>query len=458
MKVAAALSSFFKISLPVIILLFVSSCSKEYSQENVNTSMAAGTWQFKEGASDYMGDIDTAYIQSGTSTNEMHLIGTSKDGSQTFHLTLYADEFNPGTYKTTAFQSSFEYFSGRLDIYQAAQPFGEFTVTITAVNKNTITGIFSGKASADGQTIIDIFSGSFSAIFAAPVIKPKSEGALTNDEGNCMPVAVNGNYKQGIPLNSTNTVGIQAAITKAGTFTIYTDKKNGVVFSAKGEFSQNGLQSVTLTGTGIPEESGDFSFTLHYGNSMCAFTVHFEAGAAPSRDYFPTSDNSNWTYTDGVTDYTMRVIPAKVTINGNTYSVILQGTDTAYVARKVSGDYFDFINYKKSLSLSGPLNLETVFLKDNVAVGSTWDGPSFTDVSLGGMMLNLRFEILAKGVTASSGTFTFPDVIKVKTDIYSGGTLLMPLSESWYAKNVGLVFYEDKTDNSTLTIKAFNIL
>ncbi|MCO6496949.1 MAG: hypothetical protein J5I50_04715 [Chitinophagaceae bacterium] len=457
MKVLSALNSLYRYTLPVFLMLLIASCGKEYSLENVDTSLAAGTWQFKEGASEYMGNIDTAYIRSGLSTDEMHLIGTSMDGSQTFHLTLYADEFQPGTYKTSNFQSAFSYFSGRLDIYEAAQVFGEFTVTITSVNKNTITGIFSGKASADGQTIVDIFSGSFSAVFAGPVLKPKSEGTLTTEAGECMPATINGQYKQGIPLNASNTVGVQAAVAEPGTYSIFTDKVNGVIYSATGEFTANGVQTVNLKGSGIPEEGGEFTFTVHYGNSMCAFKITFEAGAAPSKDYFPTSNRSNWKYTDGTSDYTLQVATSTVTIAGKTYSVIMQGSDTAFTVRKASGNYYDFMNYGEIFGLTNSLSLETIFLKDNVATGATWNGPNFTNPQLGGATLNIRYQILEKGVVASAGPFTFPDVIKVKADLYSGGVFFMALSEAWYAKNVGLILYTDAVNNETVTIKEFNI-
>lgn len=439
----------------VLASLFVlSSCSKELSLENVNNSLAAGTWQFSEGNSNFMGNIDTAFIKKGATINEMHFLGTSKDGSQTFNLVLYADTFKTGIYKASLFQASFNYTSGNLNIYDASQVNGEFTVTLTSVSATTVTGIFSGKALKLGESPADISSGSFSAIFKTPIQKPQSNGTLSDNAGNCMPATINGTYKQGIPINPGNTIIVQVAVTKAGTYTITTDAANGVSFSASGEFTTTGLQSVTLTGNGIPVNSGNVAFTLHYGTSLCGFTINFAQGAAASQDYYPTSNNSYWTYNDGINDYTYKVAPNLLTVAGKVYAVIMQQTDTVHAVRKAAGLYYDYLNYQKAFSLSTPLHLETIFLKDNVAAGTTWDGPDFTN---GGNTFHLKYTLLEKAVPALVGIYNFPDVIKVQTDLYSGNTFVMSYLETWYAKNAGMVYQKDKVSGKISTIKDYRV-
>ena len=54
-----------------------------------------GTWQFNDATQLFAGNMDSAYIDFSASANtkELHLIGTSLDGSQSFHMELFARYF-----------------------------------------------------------------------------------------------------------------------------------------------------------------------------------------------------------------------------------------------------------------------------------------------------------------------------------------------------------------------------
>ena len=106
----------------------------------------AGNWEFKDSTKQFQGNMDTAYIDSSGATKEFHLIGTSLDGSQTFHLHLFSDNFATGSYKASLFQSSFVYSSGTKQLYNADQLIGEFIVNVTSYGNNFIAGTFSGSA------------------------------------------------------------------------------------------------------------------------------------------------------------------------------------------------------------------------------------------------------------------------------------------------------------------------
>ncbi len=127
-------------------IIFFSSCQKEYSVELGGVVAPTGSWEFKDGSKQFQGNMDTAYIDSSGATKELHLIGTSLDGSQTFHLHLYANNFKTGTYKASVFQSSFTYTSGQKQLYNANQLIGEFIVDVTSYTSNLIAGTFSGSA------------------------------------------------------------------------------------------------------------------------------------------------------------------------------------------------------------------------------------------------------------------------------------------------------------------------
>ncbi len=452
--------------LPVFLMLFF-SCRKEYSLENVdtNTNIAAGNWQFKEGGKEFAGNMDTAYINRANQLKELHLIGTSNDGQQTFHLVLYADTFVVGTYKASAYQSSFQYGNGSPLLYDANQLNGEFIVKVNSINNSLITGTFSGTARKDDSANIDIVEGVFKSIFNDNTIpQVTSSGVLGDDNGNCLPITINGNYKQGVVMNPGNSVTVQVTVAVPGTYYIYSDMVNGINFTGSGNFTSTGTKSVTLQGSGIPALDGDQDFIVHYGNSQCAFKITFEQGAAPSGDYMPLTGQSNWTFVqNSINTHYTQVLPGSMLVNGLSYTVIGIGdnssnvqNDTVGIFRKSSGNYYDLFDYSEFTTGIAPVRVETIILKDNVAQGSTWDGP-VVPLVVNGVTVNyhIKFTIMEKAVSATVGTFSFPDVIKVKGELYSGTTYLGMDTQWWYARNVGLVYQKDFS--SEAVIKSYQI-
>lgn len=443
------------------------SCKKEYSIENVGSKgeLPFGNWQFSEGGTDFAGTIDTTYIKDGGSIKEMHLVGKSNDGTQGFHLVIFANDFVPGSYKASAYQSSFEYGSASPLLYSASQLTGEFIVNITSINEELITGTFSGAALKNGQDTVQVITGLFKSVLKDDNSAPTSSGVLGDNNGNCQPVTINGVYKQGIIMNPGNTIVVEVTVAVAGTYHIYTDVVNGVSFSASGTFAQAGTQTVTLTGAGIPEQEGEKQFAVHFGNSQCAFNVTFELGAAPSGDYYPLTNQSNWLYTDGLDEELTKVTGGTFSWNGNNYNVIgvydnlndPNPVDTFAVIRKGSGLYYSYNDFSQLVQSSEPVIVENIFLKDNVAQGTSWDGPEFSaTVNSITVKYHFKFTIKEKAVPASIGTFNFPDVIKVTGQLYSGSTYLGIQEERWYAKNVGLIYFGGDI-SGTWTVKNFQV-
>jgi hypothetical protein len=442
----------------VILTLFVgmvllNACKKEYSFEK-GSQKPTGNWEFKDSTHQYTGDMDTAYISGTGTSKELHLTGVSTDGSQVFNLILYADTFQTGSYKASLSQISFDYSASGIMLYQASQLNGEFIVNITSINASQVTGSFSGIAKDSANNFKNLFDGKFKANFATLPVEPASSGVLGDSSGNCKPVVLSGEYKQGITVTSANTVQVQVTVASAGTYNITTDPVNGITFSKTGTFSSTGVQSITLTASGTPAFSGEQVFTLHYGNSQCAFKVTFLPGAAPSNDYYPLTAPNDWYYGKigaPVEDSFMyKVLPDTKTIGGNTYSVLgeynvatTQFMDTAFLLRKNSGNYYSYMNFSEFFPFEQPLSAEIILLKDNVAQGTSWQSPTITG-TMGGVPVSVffKFTILEKAVPATIGRFNFDDVIKVKMDYYMG-SVLIGSAENWYAKNVGLVYVND---------------
>lgn len=266
MKLFNYLLSFF------VVTFFFVSCQKEYSIEN-HFLQDPGSWQFENGNTKYTGNMDTVYQMAAGGTQELFLVGSTADGKEKFELHLFADSFKVGTYKASLFQSSFVYSAGTQTLYEAGQLVGEFTVQLTSVTDQSITGTFSGAATGPDGNTTGLTNGSFVANFPANTINPGSEGVLGNADGNCTPVTIFGTYGIGMPVSNTHSVQVQVTVTTPGGFSIATNTVNGVSFSQKGVFQSAGTQNVLLQATGTPEKSGTYTYTIRYGNSQCSFQL-----------------------------------------------------------------------------------------------------------------------------------------------------------------------------------------
>jgi hypothetical protein len=285
-------------------LVLLNSCHKEYSIENGNKGVAKGNWQFTNSSIKYTGNMDTIYQISVGGTNELFLIGTTANGTQNFEMHLFADTFRIGTYKASAFQSSFLYSTSGKPLYQASQLIGEFVVNITSLNDNFIEGTFSGEALDSANRSVQLTAGSFNSTFAGGIINPSSSGVLGDSSGNCKPVIIGGTYAKGIPVTNSNTLQVQVTVAVPGAYSISTDNVNGVSFSRAGTFSVAGPQNVLLFANGTPTVSGSNIFTLNYGNSQCAFTLNVSGdatGTLGSNAGACASFAFNGTYQEGVT-------------------------------------------------------------------------------------------------------------------------------------------------------------
>ena len=437
---------FMKTILPIFaatMLLF--SCAKEYSVESGGKQLSAGNWEFKDSAKEYMGFIDTAYIANAGNSKQLNLIGNSNNGLDQWSLRLYADTFVVGSYKASLFQTTMKYTGGGKTIYDVNQVSGEFIVKIAVINANLITGTFSGSARDSLNGLKNLFNGKFKSTFKKPIIAPESVGVLGSTAGNCDEVIINGQYKQGIAALPANTVTIKVVVATPGTYNIYTNSVNGISFSKQGIFTTTGVQTLILNASGTPAFPGDQIFTLHYGNSQCAFKLNFLQGVSASNDYYPLSTNTNWTYSNLVTSVKNKVLPDKKTINGLQFNIIASykpptaSTFDTILVRKTPGNYYGFGDHGAILNLDAPVYGEIIFLKDNVPIGNSWNSDTYSG-KLAGVPITFyyKYTILAKGVAETVGGFPFTDIIKVKQEVYIN-TLLIATGENWYAKNVGPV-------------------
>ena len=444
------------------------SCQKEYSLEAELTS--AGTWQFNDDTKLYKGNIDSAYIEVAGATRTLSLIGKSEDKQKNFLLHLYAtDSFTVGTYKASLFQADFQYFSTSKNIYQADQFIGEFIVTITAIGNKNITGVFSGDSEDSTGTIKPLTLGKFTSRInltgngTGGGTGTTAVGTLGASADSCTSVSRSGTFTQGITLTPSNTVTIQATITTPGTYLISTNTVNGVSFSKSGIFTTAGPQTVILTGTGIPANSGIQIFKVTFGTSTCNFPITFGAGIPPpTGDYFPIAPGYFWAYGNADRDPLDSFLVTATSRTKNVGSIVYNvfsvddippsGSPYELYYRKAAGDYFEYLNtdfFGFDSGTNSPANIEYPFLKESVSVNGSWQSPSVTgkapinNVSTT-ITVYIKMTILAKAVSATSGVVNSIDVIKVKYEYY--GTvaplpaIVIATEERWFARGIGLIY------------------
>lgn len=88
----------------------------------------------------------------------------------------------------------------------------------------------------------------------------------------CSGAVVNGLYYKGTALNAANNVQLQVNVTQPGTYTVSTGTVSGTRFTASGQFTTTGIQSILLSGEGTPSGSGTFRYSTPLAPA-CSFTV-----------------------------------------------------------------------------------------------------------------------------------------------------------------------------------------
>ncbi|MFL9482472.1 hypothetical protein ACI6Q2_06800 [Chitinophagaceae bacterium LWZ2-11] len=280
-----------------------------------------------------------------------------------------------------------------------------------------------------------------------------AQGTLQDSSGNCQSITINGTYAAGTPLTDNNYVIVNATITSAGIYRIYTDTANGMWFGDSSYALNVGAQIIKLKGHGKPILPISADFIVHFTNSYCIFTI-VPVGATPNTqtsDYFPTTTASTWSYNNPLgTNDTLNITIANMNTlyNGNLYRVFAEkttlGKDTLYF-RKSAGLYYQYGSFVDSSDV-----VEYIFLKDNVPTGSIWETPNLNAVSLGTpYQFKVRSTILAKDITTTVGGNSYDSVIQVKQEIMQQTTpgnyqTIFSRTQS-YAKKIGLIDYNFST-------------
>ncbi|MBI1344297.1 MAG: hypothetical protein GC171_15340 [Terrimonas sp.] len=431
-----------KFSLGAILLLtvIIFSCQKELSYET-NAAPSDGSLQ-ADGTGICLGNTVNGTYKADTALLSSNYVDVAVNVIVPGSYTIYTDTINGYSFKATGNFTAAGITTVRLQ--GAGKPIAQGVNTFT-VNYDSTQCFFSVTVTGSGG------GGGGTASFT-----------LDATAGNCNNPVLQGTYMQGTAHNGTNTVTLSVNVTTVGTYSLTTTTSNAVAFSAMGSFTTTGVQTLVLTGGGIPAAGGTFSYSITAGATTCAFDVQFTPVSVAS-DYFPRTTNSNWSYeyNDAASDSTfIRVIPQTLTVSGNPYNIFMMtgdvtaGYDTSGYYRKSGNDYFQWIDMGDFWGLDDPLWAEYIFLKDNQPAGFTWNTTGYTGNFTDNMgntfpvTVRMKYTILQKdvshSVTTSTGTVNYPNTIEVE-EAYEqfNGTTWVDLGAGtaryYYSRNIGMV-------------------
>lgn len=124
-------------------VLLAYSCKKEKSLEGGGPA-AKTQWEFKDSNLVFNGRMDTAYLQTAGSISSIVLEGTSSNGTGTFYLEIFGPNVSAGTYKSPKVQ--FTYVVNGAVVYESVPTNPDkFSVTITSIDANGVSGTFTGE-------------------------------------------------------------------------------------------------------------------------------------------------------------------------------------------------------------------------------------------------------------------------------------------------------------------------
>jgi hypothetical protein len=166
--------------------------------------------------------------------------------------------------------------------------------------------------------------------------------------------------------------------------------------------------------------------------------------------YMSYTPNSTWNYTttDSVTfiplDYTITSTDRDSSINSKAYHVFTNSTGGANEYYNVTGnDYYTFRSLPTSL---GGNPIENIYLKDNVAEGSSWEQSYSINVSGFPLMVKMINTVTKKGISVTVNGINYTDVIHITTTLQvSLANVPLPATavttdiQSYYARKYGLV-------------------
>ena len=147
----------------VALMAIFASCTKENSFEEGSGTANIYAWRFVEGGQEYIGIMDTAYIEEIAGVKVLSVEGISNDGMDNIGISAGGQNIEAGTYVSPL--ANFYYLNnGNIKFVSDMSSTG-FTVILTTINAESVSGTFSGTVLGEDGFEREITEGTFSAPF-----------------------------------------------------------------------------------------------------------------------------------------------------------------------------------------------------------------------------------------------------------------------------------------------------
>ena|SRR6185312_1515410 len=188
-----------------------------------------------------------------------------------------------------------------------------------------------------------------------------------------------------------------------------------------------------------------FAVTLFF--TACSKKDHSTTTTPTNSSYINTTAGSTWSYhevdSSGATpdnsDYTVTSTSQDSTINGRKYHVYNYSYGGNNYLALSGNDYYQY----DSIPVSGGVNVERLYLKDNLAAGATWtDDFNLTIPNIPfPVPLTATNKIVEKGISRMVNGVNYSNVIHVSTSLSSAliSSGFTSAIDSYYAPNYGLI-------------------
>ncbi len=127
-----------------------------------------------------------------------------------------------------------------------------------------------------------------------------AKGTLKDSSGICFPQTLHGTFYNGItPGADTAYIAVAVNVTKVGSYSIFTDTQNGFGFAASGNFTNAGINIISLKPNGTPIDHVPTHFTIRFDTSVCLLTINVHDSATLHQNTpADTLPSYNWQFTD----------------------------------------------------------------------------------------------------------------------------------------------------------------
>lgn len=170
--------------------------------------------------------------------------------------------------------------------------------------------------------------------------------------------------------------------------------------------------------------------------------------------YMSMTANNSWNYetTDNIlkdsTEYTLTSTNRDSAINGKSYHIFTKTAGANQYYNLSGNDYYTFQNLPVTTGIN---SIESIYLKDNVALNGTWSQSYTINASGVPLTINLLNTIAQKNTSLTVNGINYTDVIQVTTSL-SASFLGVPLPSSaittdiqtYFAKKVGMILAKNK--------------